>query len=62
MRKIDWADREAERLFDMVRDAKPDQEVVDAIAAALRAARTRKVVDTSTRSPASHARYRTGRG
>lgn len=38
MRRKDGADNEAERLFDMVRDAKPDQEVIDAIATALRKA------------------------
>jgi len=34
----DGADEIAERLFDMVRDAKPDQEVIDAIASELRKA------------------------
>lgn len=38
MRRRDGADEIAERLFDMVRDAKPDQEVVDAIAVELRKA------------------------
>lgn len=33
MRRKAGADEIAERLFDMVRDAKPDQEVIDAIAA-----------------------------
>jgi hypothetical protein len=36
LRRKDDADETAERLFDMVRDAKPDQEVTDAIASALR--------------------------
>lgn len=38
VRRKDGADEIAERLFDMVRDAKPDQEVTDAIAAELRKA------------------------
>ena len=37
-RRRDGADAIAERLFDMVRDAKDDQEVTDAIAAELRKA------------------------
>ena len=37
-RRKDGADEIAERLFDMVRDAKPDQEVTDAIASELRKA------------------------
>ncbi len=36
MRELDEFDYEAERLFDLVRDAKPDQEVIDTIAEALR--------------------------
>lgn len=38
MRRIDWADEEAERLYDMVRDEVEDQKVIDAIATALREA------------------------
>lgn len=37
-RRKDGADEIAERLFDLVRDAKPDQEVIDAIAVELRKA------------------------
>lgn len=38
MRKKDWADEEADRLFDLVRDAESDESVTDAIAASLRLA------------------------
>ena len=38
MPKMDWADNEANRLFDMVRDAEPDEDVISAIAEALREA------------------------
>lgn len=38
MRAKDEADETAEKLFNMVRDEKPDQEVTDAIAEALRTA------------------------
>ena len=38
MKRKDGADKVAEKLFDMVRDEKPDQEVIDAIAAELRKA------------------------
>lgn len=41
MRKRDWADDEAERLFDMVRDGADDADVTEAIAAALRIAHYR---------------------
>jgi hypothetical protein len=38
MRRTDRADREAERLFDMVRDCVDDQKVIDAISDSLRKA------------------------
>jgi hypothetical protein len=38
LRRKDGADEIAERLFDMVRAEKPDQEVIDAIAVELRKA------------------------
>ena len=38
MRRKDEADKIAERLFDMVRDAVDDQKVIDAIAAEIRKA------------------------
>lgn len=38
LRRKDGADEIAERLFDMVRDAKPDEEVINAIATELRKA------------------------
>lgn len=39
MRRKDWADWLAEELFDRVRNAEPDEKVIDAIAKALRDAR-----------------------
>lgn len=36
--RLDWADEEAERLFDMVRDARADDDIINAIAVALRKA------------------------
>jgi hypothetical protein len=38
MKRKDGADEIAERLFELVRQDKPDQEVIDAIAAELRKA------------------------
>ena len=38
-RRSDWADDEAEELFESVRAAEPDEQVVQRIASALRSAR-----------------------
>lgn len=38
MRKIDEADEIAEMIFDMVRDSRPDQDVINVIASELRKA------------------------
>lgn len=38
MRKKDWADAEAERLFELVRDGADDDRVIDEIAVSLRRA------------------------
>lgn len=38
MRRSDWADAEANRLYDLVRDAVDDDKVIEAIADALRKA------------------------
>ncbi len=45
MRKRDWADDEADKLFDLVRDEVPDDEVTRRIADALRAAQRAAVVE-----------------
>lgn len=39
MRKLDWADKQAETLYDGVRDALKDEVVIDAIADRLRDAK-----------------------
>lgn len=38
MRRRDWADDEADHLYEMVRDGADDEKVIDAIASALREA------------------------
>ncbi len=51
-RRVDWADREAERLFDLVRDGveRDDRKIVDAIADSLRhAARNRSTLTGDAR-------------
>jgi hypothetical protein len=44
-RRIDWADTEAERLFEMVRTERPDDEIVRAISDSLRLASQRHFSD-----------------
>lgn len=56
MRRSDWADAEANRLFDMVRDADDDDKVIEAIALALRKAAKVETPPTLTRAEYEAAR------
>ncbi len=56
MRRSDWADAEANRLYDMVRDAVDDDRVIDAIALALRKAAGVETPKTLTRAEYDAAR------
>jgi hypothetical protein len=49
MRRRDWADNEADRLVDMVRDGVDDEKVTEAIALALRKAAGIETPRTLTR-------------
>jgi hypothetical protein len=49
MRRRDWADDEAEGLYEMVREGEDDEEVIEAIALALRKAAGVETPRTLTR-------------
>ena len=58
MRRSDWADAEANRLYDMVRDAESDEKVTEAIALALRKAAGIETPPQLTRAEYDAARRR----